>query len=257
MKISICMPVFGRSRMLRQALFSILGQGHADVELVLQDGDVKAPVAEDPAVQSVLALFENSLRYFVGCDRGIFDAVNLALRQSTGDILYFACCDDLLCPGALEAVNVEFERERFGGPHWVYGQTISADHTGKTLGIDGAPTTYEKLLEKNRLGQPAVFWNRKMMALAGMFDPRYKHAADYDLWLRFWARREPTYLDQTLGIFRHHAAQNTNVNSQAVEAEARSISVRHQNFSRIIMNARNTQVTRQAYGDDPIPESVN
>ena len=30
--------------------------------------------------------------------------------------------------------------------------------------------------------------NREMMGLAGEFDPRYKHAADYELWLRFWRR---------------------------------------------------------------------
>lgn len=243
--------------MLRQALFSILMQGHADVELVIQDGQPESPTAEDPSVKPVLALFGGRLNYLAGHDRGIFDAVNRALHRATGSILYFMCNDDLLCPGALEAVNAEFERERFGGPFWVYGQTVSADHTGKTLGVDGGLTTYEQLLVKNRLGQPAVFWNRKMMNLAGAFDPRYRHAADYELWLRFWKRRDPAYLGQTLGIFRHHAEQNTQVNSSLVEAEARRISVRHQSFNSLIASARNIHQGRKAYGGQPIPESVN
>jgi glycosyltransferase involved in cell wall biosynthesis len=257
MKISICMPVFGRSRMLRQALLSILGQGHEDYELVLQDGNVAEPVVNDPQVQSVLALMEGRVRYSCGRDHGIFDAVNKALARSTGPVLYFMCGDDLLCPGSLEAVSVEFERERFGGPMWLHGQTISADHTGKTLGVDGGPTTRSELLVKNRLGQPAVFWNRKLMDLAGMFDLRYRHAADYDLWLRFWARRDPLYLNQTLGVFRHHPAQNTKVNAVLVEEEAQKIALRHQGLEAVITRSRNIFQARRAYGGEEIPTTVN
>jgi len=166
------------------------------------------------------------------------------------------CSDDLLCPGALTAVNGVFTQERFGGPYWLYGKTISADITGKSLGVDGAPITYDQLLEHNRIGQPSVFWNRGMMELAGKFDPRYKHAGDYDLWLRFWARREPWFLGQTLGIFRHHDQQNTSVQVAAVEEEARKISVRHRSFGELIKRSRNTFAVNQFYRDGA-PESVN
>ena len=256
MKISICIPVMGISsaKVLCSALHSILLQEYNDVELILQDGDPERSIVSDSHVDLLLSLFD--FKYAVGRDGGIFDAVNKCLQQSTGNILYFMCSDDLLCPGALTAVNAAFEAERFGGPYWLYGQTVSADVTGKTLGVDGAPTTYEQLLERNCIGEPAVFWNRQLMELAGKFDLRYRHAADYELWLRFWERREPLFLEQTLGIFRHHADQHSKVNAAALEVEAKKISTRHQNFSGLITRAHNVLALRRSYPDG-IPESGN
>lgn len=256
MKLSICLPVKGRSRWLCQALYSFLLQGYEDFEVVIKDGDPCNPVLEDPVVKPVAALFGDKIKYKVGKDRGIFDATNDCLRRATGDIFNFACSDDMVCPGAFIAVNEVFERERFGGPLWVFGKTVSADITGKTLGIDGEPTTYEKLLLHNRIGQPSVFWNRQILEMDGLFDPRYKHSADYDLWLRFYRRCEPYFLDQTLGIFRHHEAQNTQAQSKAVEAEAKRISTRHQNFGGLIQRARNAQNTLKFYKDG-FPETRN
>lgn len=247
MKISICLPVKGRSKFLRQALFSILLQGHEDYELVIQDGDEDSPITDDGEVRAVLALFGGRLNLTVGRDGGIFPAVNACLRRATGDILYFFCSDDLICPGALDAVSAAFEAERFGGPFWLYGQTISADVSGRTLGIDGQQETRERLLMRNRLGQPATFWNRRLMELAGAFDLRYRHAADYDLWLRFWGYAEPMFLPQTLGVHRHHDGQNTRVYAAATEAEAQKISTRHRFLGDVIKRARNVREARRRY----------
>lgn len=241
------MPVMGRrcAPALRRALHSILLQDHADVELVVQDGDVDDPVSNDPGVHKLFAMLD--VRHHVGRDGGIFSGANLALRAATGDICNFMCGDDLLCPGALSAVVDFFTQDRFGGPRWVYGNTVSADEVGRELGVDGAPTTYERLLRGNCLGQPSVFWNRELMDLAGVFDPRYRHAADYDLWCRFWSYVEPVYLNQKLGVFCHHAGQNTQVNAAAVEAEARRISLRHRYLGQELKRARNIFQWRQSY----------
>jgi glycosyltransferase involved in cell wall biosynthesis len=242
--------------MLCQALHSILLQGHDDVELVINDGGPDRPVLQDPLVRQVLNLFGPKQSLEIGHDGGIFHAVNKCLKRATGDILYFMCDDDLLCPGALAAVSEAFERERFGGPYWVYGQTISAHITGRTQGIDGCSTTLDRMLVHNRLGQPAVFWNRNMMNLAGMFDTRFKWAADYDLWLRFWKCREPEFIGQTLGLHRHHEEQATRVNAADVEREAKMISWRQRSLTAVASQARTTLMSRKFYLDG-IPESVN
>lgn len=247
MKISIALPVVGRERMLAQALYSILMQGHENFELLLKDGNPDRPVMDDAEISKILGLMGNRVVYTKSFDKGIFPATNDCLKRASGDILYFMCSDDLLCPGAFQAVSKVFEADRFGGPCWVYGKTISADETGKMLGIDGEATTFDLLLEHNRLGQPSVFWNRQMMNLAGMFDTKIRYAADYDLWLRFWKRRDPVFIDQTLGIFRHHHNQDTHVNMLATEAAANKVSVRHQNFNTNIMKARNAYIEQIAY----------
>ena len=257
MRISVCMPVMGRGKMLSQALYSIFMQGHEDVEIVLKDGDPDHRVTDDPYVQGALASQPRGMtvNYEVGHDAGIFPALNNCLKRATGDILYFMCSDDLLCPGAFQAVISAFEAERFGGIYWLYGKTISADETGKTLGIDGAQTTLEELSLHNRIGQPSVFWNRQMMNLAGNFDSRYRFAADYDMWLRFWKLREPLFLDQTLGIFRHHEGSDTQIHPTETNAMARKVSLRHAIMGKVISSARAQWVINQVYKGEPLPLS--
>lgn len=255
MKISVCIPVFKRPKELFEGLCSVLLQGHDDIEVVIQDGAPELS-KDDPKLGHLLNLLGDRLQYHSCKDYGIFDAVNRCLKYSTGDILYFMCSDDLVCPGAFYAVHEAFVRERRGSPYWVYGQTISAHKSGRTQGIDGEPTTYEQLLEHNRIGQPSVFWNRAMMNIVGMFDPRLRHAADYDLWLRFWRMREPEYIPQTLGIFRHHDKQNTEMFHDEVDAEAKRISERNFKFPSMIDRAQRLLRMKQLYPDG-FPESVN
>lgn len=247
MKISIVLPVKGWPKFLRQALLSILLQGYEHYEVVIQDCGVDAPVTAEGEVRRILGLFDGRERIYVERDRGIFDGVNRGLHHASGDVFYFMCSDDLLVPGSLEGVVEALRNDRFGGPRWLYGKTISADVTGKPLGVDGEPVTYAQLLEHNRIGQPAVFWNRQLMDLAGVFDPRYRHAADYDLWLRFWGYVEPVFLNQELGVHRHHDGQNTRVYANATENEAKRISTRYRNFGPLLQRARNEFQARRAY----------
>jgi glycosyltransferase involved in cell wall biosynthesis len=248
MRISICLPVKGRPAFFQQALCSILMQGYGDVEIVVKDGNLESPEIYDQGVVKLLSFFRLNLNYRAGKDGGIFPAVNDCLMRSTGDILYFMCDDDLLCPGALASVNAAFERERFPAVHWLYGQTVSADITGKKLGVDGWPTTYEAMLKKNQIGQPSVFWSRGLYEMVGGFDSRYKDAADYDLWLRMWAHREPEFLDQELGVHRHHDRQASRINAKRLEGEAQRISQRHRCLGGEIKRARNIFSAQKVFG---------
>lgn len=244
-----------REEMLIQALASILMQGCFEVEIILKDGNPDKPVLLDERVKHFLDRWFPSYTHLVGRDKGIFDALNICLERSTGDILYFMCSDDLLCAGALQAVVDAFNSDTFGGAMWLYGKTISADITGKTLGIDGDVPNYALLKQHNCIGQPSVFWTRAMYRMAGPFDSRYIHAADYDMWLRFWQVREPIYLDQTLGIFRHHQEQFTSIFSQDVEAEAQRIAMRHATLGQSVLAARTVWSIRRAYKGETPPLS--
>jgi glycosyltransferase involved in cell wall biosynthesis len=256
-KISICIPIIGREKQFSDLLCSILMQNYDDLELVVADGDPLHHVRGDLQITRLFEIFGDQVKYEAKYDAGILYAVNDCLRRATGDILYLACSDDLLCPGALATVNDAFVAERFGGPFWLYGQTISADVLGRTLGIDGKPTTFDEMLVHNRIGQPAVFWNRNMMEIAGMFDPRYRYAADYDLWIRFWKQREPMFIGQTLGIHRHHDGQATRVHAWEVAKEAAKISWRHRCLNSEVTRARNLLQSKRHYVLNGAPESVN
>jgi hypothetical protein len=179
--------------------------------------------------------------------------VNDCLARARGDLFYFMGDDDMLAPGALRAVRERIERERFREPFWLYGRTVSADDSGKTLGIDGSVSSYGQMIEHNRIGGPSVFWSRGIAAISGNFDTRYRYAADYDLWLRLWRIREPEFIDQALGVYRHHEGQTSVAKRDELEREAKTISVRHRNLADTIYRARAVHESRRAYGAEGFP----
>ena len=254
MRISLCIPAFGREEMLQQTIHSVLLQEYKDWEIIIRDDNPTQQVYSNPEIQKLFEYCGPRLQYFVGDHLGTFSKVaNATISHATGDIIGMLFSDDLLAPGALHAINETFESDSFGGAMWMYGKTISTDHHLSFIGIDGAEATYEDMLRSNRVGCPSTFWNRKMMNLAGTFDTRYKWAADYDLWLRFWKQRKPTFVNHEIGIFRHHAHQMSQEQAAEIEIEARHISQRHTCLGDIINRGRNRYNYKKLYdGDMPL-----
>ena len=93
------------------------------------------------------------------------------------------------------------------------------------------------------------------MGLVGKFDPRIKWAADYDLWLRFYTVVPPLFINQELGIYRHHDDRMSVERAKEIEIEAKLISRRHQMFKDIIIRAQRRLLTLHEYDGEPIPIS--
>jgi cellulose synthase/poly-beta-1,6-N-acetylglucosamine synthase-like glycosyltransferase len=254
MLISLCIPVFGRERMLCQTLHSILLQEYQDFEIIVRDDNPEQPVIKNSEVRQTFEFIGCRLKYHIGEHLGTFSKVaNATLAHATGDIRGMMASDDLLAPGALYTINETFESDSFDCAKWIYGKTISTDHHLSFIGIDGTEATLEEMLQSNRIGCPSTFWNRKMQNLAGTFDTRYKWAADYDLWIRFWKQRKPAFVNREIGIFRHHAHQMSQEQSTEIESEAHKISTRHKYLGDVINRARNRYLQQKFYsGDVPL-----
>ncbi len=226
MKFSICLPVFDRPAMLANALRTVARQTHYDLEVVVKDGCLARPAPQDGEVQAAFRSLAHRVRYVLSADRGIFPALNEALRYATGDVLYFMCSDDELGDEkTLEAVAAVLGR--FGGPAWVYGQMAYIDEDGVEHGVCGSRVEFARLQEGNCIVQPAVFWNRLMFRSVGYFNERYAHAADYDYWLRCWKVSPGVYMPRILGRFRRWRGSHTTSNLENQFRDARLISLEH------------------------------
>lgn len=259
MKISVCLPVFGRERMLLQALHSVLLQEHQDWEIIVRDDGPDKPVKDHPEVSRLFSFIGERLKYFIEPHLGTFSGVaNATIKHATGDVLHVMGSDDVLSPSALHVVNETFQYSYDStrrGPIWAFGKTLSAKPHLQFDGLDGEPVSYEELCVKNRIGCPSVFWNREIMYLVGRFDPRIKWAADYDMWLRFYDCTPPIFINQELGIYRHHNERMSVEREHEIEKEAKWVSFRHQAFRKIIRSARRRYETSKDYGGQDIPLS--
>lgn len=96
--ISLVVPSLNQGRFLAATLESALGQGYPSLELLVRDG------GSTDGTAAVLEAFRGRIDAACGPDGGQADAINRGLAAARGEVLGYLNSDDLLLPGALEAV---------------------------------------------------------------------------------------------------------------------------------------------------------
>ena len=179
MKISVIIPAYNAERYIRTAIESCLSQTYAPHEIVvIDDGstDSTADLAESfPLPVRVIRLHKNM---------GVSVARNRGVQASTGDWLAFLDADDWFLPVKLE----HQQRCALQNEHAVL---IYSGY--RMIGIDGSESDgrfvppaelWPMLRYRNPLLLASVVLRRSAFDEAGGFDPAYRHAQDWDLWLK-------------------------------------------------------------------------
>lgn len=201
--ISLVTPSLNQARFLAHTLESVLGQRYPALEYTVRDGG-----SSDGSLE-ILTSYGDRVPFVSQRDAGQADAINAGLRDAEGEILGYLNSDDVLLPGALEAVSEEFARD----PRLVlvYGRAVYVDREGQRLG-PYLTAPFARLPEMCGVAQPAAFWRSSVREEIGEFDASLHHAFDYDYWLRIAARYEPCrilYLDRELAAARVHGEAKT------------------------------------------------
>jgi glycosyltransferase involved in cell wall biosynthesis len=202
MRISIVTPSYNSARFIERTLQSVLGQSGAfDLEYIVIDG------GSDDGTVDILRRYANRLTWISEQDGGQSDAINKGLRLTSGDVLSWINADDLLLPGALDAVARHFTATE---SVWSFGRCDIIDEEDRT--IRRWITAYKnrslkrasrrRLLAENFISQPAVFWTRSAMDTVGLLDESEHLVMDYEYWLRLWTHFEPARIDACLAAFR-------------------------------------------------------
>jgi glycosyltransferase involved in cell wall biosynthesis len=185
---------------LDACIASVLNQREISYELVFVDGG-----STDGSLERISALSDgrHPLTVLRDIGGGVARAMNAGLAVARGDIVAYLHADDFyLRDDVLATVAQAFEAS---GCHWLFGRTLRA--LGERLEPEGwrAPRYSRKqLLRGNFIPHPATFVERLLMQQAGGFNPRWRYAMDYDLWLRLSLIAAPLQLDQPLTAFREH-----------------------------------------------------
>jgi len=182
LKVSIIIPVYNHLPYLRQSIDSALAQTYHHTEVIIIDDH-----SPDPQVLPLLQSYADHPRVQLlqnPRNLGIAEAQNRALMASTGDLLAFLDCDDLLAPEAI-ATCVQ---------HWK-ADTIYL-HTGR-INIDKDSAEINRI---HFMGLPRTDYfaenlramyathlkiiRRDAFAKVGLFDPRFDSAQDYEMLMR-------------------------------------------------------------------------
>jgi glycosyltransferase involved in cell wall biosynthesis len=203
--ISLVTPSLNQGKFLRMTIESVLAQGYPALEYFVQDG------SSTDTTLAVLEEYAGRVPFVSEKDRGQADAINRGLARATGEVLGYLNSDDVLLPGALQAVGEAFAADP--DVVFVFGRALYVDEEGRTIApYLTRPDAIERLADACFIAQPAAFFLRSVWEELGPFDESLHHTMDYDYWLRLGARYGPSrvrYLDRDLAGARWHADAKT------------------------------------------------
>lgn len=181
--LSVIMPVYNAEKYLSQAIESVLRQELRDFELIcIDDGSSDASSA-------ILKNFEDRdsrVRVISRGKVGLVSALNIGLESATAPIVARMDADDVCLPGRL-AQQLEYLARR--PDVWVVGTARKLiDGRGRVLHaptvVQGEGAVSEALLRSCELCHPTVMMRRVPILKLGGYREAFRHAEDYDLWLR-------------------------------------------------------------------------
>lgn len=156
-----------------------------------------------------------------GKDDGIFDAVNIGTRASSGQLVGFLGADDVLLPGALDALARRYVES---GRRWVTGSYQWTDEHLRPQGTISAPPERLTAERHAMLGwswplHMATYVERSLYDEIGGFDLSFPVAADYKFFTEAMSRTPFARVGQTVAVFRRHGANESMANPAKDELE--------------------------------------
>jgi len=228
--ISIVTPSFNQGKFLRAAMRSVLDQPDVAIEYVVMDGGSSD---ESPAI---IREYEPRLHHWQSApDSGHYAAINDGFSHCTGEIMAWLNSDDQYLPGALSIVAEIFSA--FPEIEWLTtlfplrwderGRAIRCSPRrgySRTAFLAGENLPLGRWHSEGCIQQETTFWRRSLWERSGAaLDTRWKLAADFELWARFYKHAELYAVDAPLGGFRWHGNQRSNLQRETYEREALEI----------------------------------
>lgn len=209
MKVSIITICFNAVEHIDETIRSVVIQEHKNIELIVVDGG-----SSDGTREKIDRYRELITHYISEPDKGIYDAMNKGLALATGDIVGFVNAGDMIARyDVVSRVVKEFETK---GVDAVYGDAIMVDPEDITIVKrfwKGGKFKKEKFKKGWMPPHLGTYIKRSVYEQHGYFNTDLKVAADYELLLRFFYRKEVSivYMNRVLVRFRLGGASNASL----------------------------------------------
>lgn len=202
-KVSLILTTYNCRDQLDQTLCSIQKQDYENLEVIIKDGgseDGTLDIIQNYLVQGMSIIWKSQR------DQGIYDAMNQGYSLSSGEIIAFF--NDQFTQN--NAVSLLVNAIREGGDDCI-GAHADLIYT------DGDRIIRSWHMGKGRIshgwmpGHPTLYLKRVIFEQYGIFDTRYKIAADYEFMIRFLYSNEErlAYVSKIL-VKMYYAGTSTN-----------------------------------------------
>ncbi len=200
-RVSVVIPTRDRREFVQEAVASVLGQTHRDLELVVVDNG-----SSDGTAAALRRRFSDSRLRVVEQDHlGVSAARNRGVRETSGEWVAFLDSDDLWLPAKLErqleALKLRPEHPAcyteeiwYRNGRRVNPRRIHAKYSG---------WIFERCLPLCIISPSSILMRREVFEDLGGFDESLPACEDYDLWLRLAARHPVLLVEEPLIVKRN------------------------------------------------------
>jgi len=202
-------PTHNRRELLALTLSTVLWQRDVDLEVVVvddgsPDATVAAAVVGDCRDRRLRVVRHET-------PQGVSAARNRGIAESRGSWLAFCDDDDLWAPDKLAR---QLAAARDSGRRWIYSGAVRIDLRQQIISGTPPPAPDEflgYLPSWNPMpgGCSGVLVSASAVAEVGGFDARYRHFADWELWIRLRRAGAPAVAREPLVAYRIHPGNKT------------------------------------------------
>ncbi|OCT11130.1 hypothetical protein A8709_05425 [Paenibacillus pectinilyticus] len=191
-KVSIVIPVYNGSNFLKEAIDSALAQTYSNIEVIVVNDGSK----DDGATETIARSYGDRIRYFSKINGGVSTALNLGIKEMTGDYFSWLSHDDMYKPEKV-ARQIEFIQSLEGSDKIntiIYGGFELINDRSKTIDV----IDYSKLYGNSQLSASlfpvfrglangcTMLIPKSHFDRVGLFDVGLRTTQDYELWFRMF-----------------------------------------------------------------------
>lgn len=169
--VSVITIVYNGEEYLEQTIKSVLNQTYSNLEYIIIDGGSKDNTLE------IIQKYASHFAYWSSePDKGISDAFNKGIANSSGEIIGLINADDWY-----EVDTIKKVVDAIGNNDVAYGNLAYWKNGIKEMVVHGR---HDFLKNEMTVNHPTVFVKRHCYQKYGLFDTTYKYAMDFDFLLR-------------------------------------------------------------------------
>ena len=179
--ISILIPVYNCEKYIQESIQSVLNNTYKNFEIIIiNDG------SNDSTDDILRTIIDDRISVFNKQNSGLIETLNYGLKKCKYPIIMRMDGDDIISPQKIEN-QVSYFRKSNSILTGTNGYLINSE--GKKKGYIDLPTEHNQII-KSMLNMspsfihPSVMYYKDAVQKVGGYDPNYKHAEDFDLFLK-------------------------------------------------------------------------
>lgn len=195
--VSVITPVLNGRKHLEATIQSVINQRSGNIEYIIIDG------GSTDGTLDIIKKYDDRIAYWRSePDSGIYDAMNKGIKLARGELIGIINADDYYRDGAIEKIVAAARREPEADVFHADMRLERAD--GIAVTWHSKDTFSRRDAYHMPINHPTVFIRASCYAKYGVFDTRYKVAADYDLIIRYLFEHNVRfcYVKETLVVMR-------------------------------------------------------